>query len=57
VYVYDWRAHSGPYERVVVPEIAITRDTLDRCVVSLLVGVMPGCFGHRSTVPPRELGA
>jgi hypothetical protein len=57
VYVYDWRPHSGPYERIIVPEIATTSNAVGSCVVSLLAGVMSGCFGRRSAVQPRELGA
>ncbi len=56
VFVYDWRPNGGPYERVIVPEVAITREALAGSVASLISGVIAGCFSSRSSVQSPELG-
>jgi hypothetical protein len=57
VFVYDWLAHDGPYERVIAPEVAIVRDDLSVVAAGLIAGAIGGCFDRLANVPGEELGA
>lgn len=57
MFVYDWRARSGPYERVIVPETAVRGETLTESTKSVLAGQIAGCFRDRDTVSTVEIGA
>jgi hypothetical protein len=57
LYVFDWAPYHGPYDRVVVPEVALTRSGLPDVIASARALLMlPSiCFTHTHAVMETEL--